>query len=160
MSNAKPATIDLADFLRAQRRERYPVAVVHGLPFTGKSTFARQLAQRNSFGYLDVLTEVGNRPELTETIDRFDVAALRTLILSYSIAAGADVLLIDELDFLVPVWAGDLVSFQEMVRRLRHPEKQITFGFFIQTRPLLAQWRLLNAAQVSCVLPFESIRSL
>jgi len=160
MSNADTATINLADFLRAQRRERYPIAVVHGLPFAGKSIFARQLAQRNSFGYLDVLTEVSNRPELIDTIDRFDVAALRSLILSYATAAGTDVLLIDELDFLVPVWAGDLVSFQEMVRRLRHPEKQITFGFFLQTRPSLEQWRLMNAAHVSCVLPFESIRSL
>lgn len=160
MSNADAATIDLADFLRAQRRERYPVAVVHGLPFAGKSTFARQLAQRNSFGYLDVLSEINTRPDLRDTIDRFDSAALRALITGYATATETDVVLIDELDFLLPVWASDLASFQEMVRRLRHPERQITYAFFLQTRPALEQWRLVNAAGASCVLSFETLKPL
>jgi hypothetical protein len=160
MSNADTVTIDLAAFLLTQRRERYPVAVVHGLPFAGKSTFARRLAQRDGFGYLDVLNEVSERPNLAGAIDRFDVAALRMLIVEYASNAGVDVLLVDELDFLIPTWAGDLAPFQEMVRRLRHPEKQVAFGFFLQTRPAVEQWQLLNAARVSCVLPFETIKPL
>jgi hypothetical protein len=160
MSNADTATIDLAAFLRALRRERAPVAIIHGLPYAGKSTFARQLAQRHSFGYLDVLAEVGKRPDLADHIDRFDVAALRTLILNHPNLSQFDVLLVDELDFLLPIWADNLVPFQAMVRRLLHPEKQIAFGFFIQSRPALDQVHLENAARISCVLPFEAIKPL
>lgn len=148
--------IDLVAFLRSLRSERQPSLLVHGPPLCGKSSFARKLAEKNGWGYLDVLAMVAIRPELSTQVDRFDIPALRKLLLEQ---AKADVLVVDELDFLFPLW-GDLRPFQEMVRSLVNAERPVGFAFFVQSRPEWNNWNLLTAARQNRVVDFEKIKSL
>jgi hypothetical protein len=154
---AADALIDLPTFIRAQRRERYPSFVVHGPPLSGKSRFAQALAHKLGLGYLDVLGVLAEQPELAAQIDRFDVAALKRLILDRA-AGVTEALLIDDLDFLFPVWADDLMPFKEMVRGLICPGQPMAFGFFVQTRREWQDWNLLTAARASRILQWENIQ--
>ncbi|MDP9315049.1 MAG: ATP-binding protein [Chloroflexota bacterium] len=160
MKAADKTLIDLPRFIAEQRRERYPSFVVHGRPLSGKSTFARELAKQPNVAYLDVLSTIAENQTLAGQIDQVDASTLQQLILTHAATRPANVLLIDELDFLLYTWTNDLTPFIEMVTRLVNPGKPIVFGFFVQTRPVFDEWSLLTAGRVRRVINFEDIKPL
>lgn len=147
--------IDFLAFLRALRGERQPTCVVHAAPLCGLTQFAQALARRPGIAYLDVLSMVATSPELSESLDRFQPDDLGRLILRQQ---PADVMLVDDLDFVFPVWGRDTRPFQELVRGLRHPDHQTSFAFFVHTRAEWEQWSLLTAERSSRVLRFEELQ--
>jgi len=147
--------LDLPAFVRSLRGERQPSMLVHGSPLSGKTTFARKLATQAGWGYLDVLAAVAARPELAGHIDQLDIPTLRSLLLEA--AAGVDALLVDELDFLFPLW-GDLRPFQELVRTLSVPDRPVTFVFFVQSRAEWEGWGLMTAARENRVVELEKVK--
>ncbi len=149
--------IDLLAFLRTLRGERQPTCLIHGQPLSGKSQFAQELAEQTGWSYLDVLGTLGSQPERAARIDQFQLDDLRDLILA---TVEADVLLIDDLDFLFPIWVNDVHPFQEFVRTLKHRNRQVAFCFFAHTRRDFEEWTLWTASRASRVLRFDDIRSL
>ncbi len=152
--------VDLPSFLRVLRRERHPTAVVIGPPLCGKTTYARLLAEQHDFEYIDVLGYIAHSPELCTCIDRFDPADLKAVLLNMVGQTTAEVMLVDELDFLLHMWAADLDSFREMVGRLYYPQRAVAFAFFLQTWPRLEQWSLVTASRSRRILAFEQLKAL
>jgi hypothetical protein len=103
-----------------------------------------------------VLQYVTERPELAQKIDCFDVATLRT----HALAHTAQVLFVDEMDFLVPVWGNDLSEFKYMVSKLSITQTPTIIGFILQTYPGLEEWSETNTAQQNRILHIEKIAAL
>lgn len=159
MPAANEDKIDLMQFIRQQRGERQPTFVVLGPPLSGKSAFAQQLAQQAEIGYLNVLDAVASQSDLAGHIEQFDIVALKRLILDRIDVNSHTALLIDDVDFLFPTW-NDVLPFKEMVRLLKHPDRPIVFGFFLQSQSAFEDWELLRSDRHSRVLHLEGIRSL
>ncbi len=162
MSVNDVARIDIRQFLQRQQGERYKAFVIHGPPLASKTKFAHKLAEVIPGGiYLDMLCYVTERPELAQQVDMFDVAALQRLVITYSTNTGAQLLLVDELDFLVPVWGDDLTEFKHMVRSLSVAQTPAIIGFILQTRYELEEWKLPNGANnQNRILHIETIQAL
>lgn len=162
MSVNDVARIDIQQFLRRQQGERYKAFVIHGPPLASKTKFARKLADVIPGGvYLDMLRYVTERPELAQQVDMIDVAALQRLVIAYAATTGAQVLLVDELDFLVPVWGDDLTEFKHMVRSLSVAQTPAIIGFILQTCYELEEWKLPNGANSqNRILHIENIQAL
>ena len=151
--------LDMRAFLEAQRHERYRAFIVHGLPATGKTAFARKAAAMMSGAYIDVLATVAATPELAAQVDILDAGFLKRLALE-SAGQGANVVLLDEFDFLLPVWGGDLSPLVEIVRKLSVTETQAIIGFVMQTTPALETLTLVNSAGQSRLLRLDEIQGL
>ncbi len=155
-------SLDIRQFLQRQQGERYKAFVIHGPPLASKTKFARKLAEISPGGvYLDVLRYVIERPELAQQIDMIDVTALQRLVILYAINTGARLLLVDELDFLIPIWSDDLTEFKYMVRSLSVAQTPAVIGFILQTRYELEEWNLPNGANnQNRILHIENIQAL
>ena len=138
------AGLDISRFLQNQRHERFHAFVIHGKPFSGKTRFALKLAELlPGVAYLDLLTHVVADPQLSEQIDLFTPADLKKLILAHARDTSASVLLVDEIDFLIPIW-GDLSGFQRLVAKLSQAETPAVIGFILQTTSPLEGWSLTS----------------
>jgi len=162
MSVNDVARIDIRQFLQRQQGERYKAFVIHGPPLASKTKFAHKLAEVIPGGvYLDVLRFVTERFELAQQVDMIDAAALQRLVITYAADKGARLLLVDELDFLVPVWGDDLTEFKHMVRSLSVAQTSAVIGFILQTRYELEAWNLPNGANnQNRILHIENILAL
>jgi hypothetical protein len=160
MIAADQPLIDLPPFIHSLRTERRTAMLVHGAPLCGKSRFARQMVEKLDGGYLDVLATISQRPDLSAEIDQFDPATLRLLALEFAASNPKDLIVIDELDFLFPIWDRDLQPFQNIIYDLYNPRRATAFVIFAQTRPEWDAWQLETAARQSRVIPFEILRPL
>lgn len=160
MTSADAPLLDLPAFLRTLRGERRTAMLIHGAPLVGKSRFARQLAEKIDAGYLNVLETLSRRPELATVIDQFDPSALRLLTVEFAESNPKDVILVDELDFLFPIWGGDLAPFQNMLHDLYNSRRAAAFVFFAQSRPEWDSWQLETSNHQSRVVDFERIKTL
>lgn len=152
--------LDLPAFLRSLRAERHTAMLIHGAPLCGKSRFARQLVEKMDGGYLDVLEALSRRPDLFAAIDQFDPSTLRRLAVEFAESNPKDVIVIDELDFLFPLWGSDLIPFQNMLYELYNPQRATAFVFFVQSRPEWEAWRLEKSILHSRIVPFEYLKPL
>src|SRR4051812_29784694 len=109
--------IDMRTFVDSIRGERFRGFILHGTPLTGKSIFARKLTELIGGVYIDVLDVVARSPELTAQVDTLEPNFLKMLALDAA-NAGASLVLLDEFDFLVPVWGGDVGPIVEIARKL------------------------------------------
>ncbi len=157
MSPVELATIDIPVFLQSMRGERQPTIVVNGPPLCGKSKFARTLAENKGWAYLDVMSLLSEQSETAQRIDQLDISDLKQLILSQT--GNSEVILVDELDFLFPLW-GDLQPFKEMVRTLFNSARPVVYAFFLQTRHDWDDWHLITAGHQSRIFSFEKIKPL
>lgn len=157
MSPVDQATVDLPVFLQSMRGERQPTVVVHGPPLCGKSKFAQTLAVRKGWACLDVMTLLSEQSEISRKIDQIDVSDLKQQIIGHT--GNADIVLVDEIDFLFPLW-GDLQPFKEMVRALLNPVRPVVYVFFLQTRHDWDDWKLFTAGHRSRIFAFETIKPL
>lgn len=151
--------VAMSAFLKLQRGERYRAFLVHGPPHCGKSTFARKLASQAGGTYLDVLTTVATNPELAAEVDLLDAARLKRLALDAA-PQEAGLVLVDEFDFLLPLWGGDLSPLMEIVRKVSPPETQAILGFFMRTMPIFESLGLHNRAGQNRVLRLDEIQGL
>jgi hypothetical protein len=159
MTAADIPLLDLPAFLRTLRSERTTAMLIHGAPLCGKTRFARRLVDKLDGGYLDVLEAISNRPDLSASIDKFDSAALRRLAVEFAESNPKDIIIIDEFDFLFPIWGGELTPFKDMLYNLYNPQ-HTAFVFFAHTRPEWEAWRLESSILQSRIVPFENLKPL
>lgn len=157
-----PGLVDIRRFIEAQNRERYKAFVVHGAPLTGKSTFARKLATKVEGGvYWDVLAHVAADPQLSSTVDLLDAPSLRDMTVAHANETGAKLLLVDEIDFLVYIWGGDLTELKYAVEKLSTAQSPTVIGIILQTHPDLEAWSLTNRnTSQSRILRLEEIGAI
>lgn len=153
--------VDMLRLIAAQRRERYRALVVHGPPLTGKSEFARRLAAAvPGAHYLDLLAHFAGDPDLAGQVDVFDAAALADLAVASAREREAACLVVDDLDFLVHAWNGNLTEFQTVISKLSAAQSPVVIVFVLQTQPALESWELLNSAHDRRTLRLEDIAPL
>lgn len=158
MSNAEAATstlLDIRTFVSTMRGERFSSFVIHGTPL-GKSTFARRLAETESGLYVDVLARVAEDKELSKKVDILDEAWLEELAREVA-KSGASLLVLDEWEFLIPVWGSDITPFLQRLARLHLP---CVVAWVLTTRPKLEEANLQRADGVSRVLKLEEIQAI
>ncbi len=161
MSISDPEHVQIRSFLKKQRQERYHAFVIHGQPLKGKTAFARKLAETTPHGeYLNVLKYVADHADLAKQVDVLDTVMVRDIILAYAKEARAKLLLVDEIDFLIPTWGGDLTEFKHMVKSLSVSVTPTVIGFFLQTRHEIEEWVLVGTFQQNRILQIENIAAL
>ena len=166
MPRANLPYLNLPEYLRCQRSERYRATIIHGAPVQGKSSYARRLSEFTGSAYVDVLALVASSPQLSRSIDTLDAGLLRRLVIQSasesmeSHPVPVEVVILDEFDFLIPVGGGALGGFLEMVRRLSVGDTSAVSVFFMQTHPDLERARLLASGGESRILRFEEIQAL
>lgn len=158
-SVSSPSLIDMRAFLERQRGERYRAFIVHGPARKGKTTFARKLADVSGGAYIDVLATVAADPALAADVDLLDANFLKRLALEAA-AQGAGVIVVDEFDFLMPVWNGDLALLVEIARKLSVSDTQAVIGFVMHTVSALETTTLENSKHQSRVLRLDEIQAL
>lgn len=151
--------LDMSAFLEAQRHERYRAFIVHSPVGKGKTTFARKVAVATNGAYIDVLATVEGSPELARQVDILDASFLKGLALDAA-RQGASVVMLDEFDFLLPIWGGDLSALVETVRKLSVTETLATIGFVMQTTTVLETLVLENSTGQSRILRLDEIQGL
>ena len=161
MPAAETSLLDIRLFVAAQRKERYKAFVVHGPPEKDaeRRRFAVRLAALESGVYLDVLAQVAASTGLSETVDVLDADFLRQIALDAA-SGGAALVVVDEFDFLLPVWGNDISSLQQMISILSRTDTPSVIVFAMQTRPALEAWHLTNDQGQSRVLSLSTIQNL
>lgn len=155
------ARVDIHHFLDMQSRERYRAFVIHAPPLKGKTHFAQRLSEvRKASVYFDVLRYIVSHSDLAKSIDRIDAKALFEIVVSQAISTNAELLLVDEIDFLVHTWGDNLADFIHRVEWLSCTQMPTIIGFILQTRLVLEEWKLLSTAGYSRILPLDRILSL
>jgi hypothetical protein len=160
MDTPRAPLLDLPAFLHILRTERRTAMLIHGAPLCGKSTFARQLVDKLDGGYMNVLETISQRKDLSRQIDEFDPSTFRLLTLEFAKSNPKDIIILDELDFLFPVWGDDLSPFQSMLYELYNPSRATAFVFFAQSRPEWESWVLETSGRLSRVVEFANLKSL
>ena len=161
MGIANSSLIDFQAFLTQQKAERYRAFLVHDLPREGKTAFAHHLAALcEQAVYLDVLQYIAMEPELARRVDTLDIPRFQSLILSVAAHRHAHLLLVDEFDFLLPIWGESLPAFFHMVEKLSNRQTDAIIGFFLQTHPMMEHWSLFNNARQPRILTLKDIQPL
>ena len=160
MPAADTSLLDIRSFLAIQRKERYKAFIVHSPPEKDaeRRRFLARLAALENGVNVDVLARVAADPTLSGTVDLLDAAFLRQIALDA--AGSAELVAIEEFDFLVPVWGGDLSALKQMVDILSRTDTPSIIVFGMQTRPALEAWPLLNDQGQSRVLSLSAFQSL
>ena len=159
MSNAdtmQSTLLDIRAFVAFMRRERFRSFVIHGAPLGGKSTFARQLAEIESGVYVDVLRLVSEDAELAARVDELDENWLEDLA-GKAVSDGASFVVMDEWDFLIPVWGGDIKPLLHRLDRLR---LQCPVAWVLTTRKEIEEATLTRADGATRVLELTEIQDL
>ena len=159
MPAADTAYLNIRQFLATQRQERFKSFLIHNPPLTGKTAFARQFAAMENGIYVDVLARVAESQDLSTKIDELDVRFLKSLALDGA-SSGAKLVVLDEFDFLVPVWSDDLTGLHELVRKLAAVETPAVVVFVLRTRSVIEGWEIQNTLRQSRILSLSSIQSL
>lgn len=96
--------IDVFDYLKGLEQERYRAIIIHASPMMGQilTTFSKKICSHLGGKYLDLLDFFIQRPELSETIDRFDPEKFRNLLIQQS--QSQSLLVVDRVDFLFDTW--------------------------------------------------------
>jgi len=156
MPDAEPALIDIRAFLAAQRRERYKACVLHSPPEKDaeRRHFAARMAAAEQGVTVDVLAQVAADPDLAATVDFLRRTALDAA------AGGAGLVVMEEFEFLLPVWGNDLSGLKQMVTTLSRTDTPSVIVFAMRTRRELETWPLLTDQGQSRVLALAAIQNL
>ena len=151
--------MNIFSFLLSQRAQRYRSFFLLAPAGKGKTKFAWDLAKVKNGAYIDVLEKVANTPELAKNVDLLNPEFLKTIALE---AASADVnlVIIDEFDFLLPVWGQDTSKLIEMVRKLSVVDTDSVICFVMRTIPALEKLQLVNTRGESRTLHLNQIDPL
>jgi len=163
MSPDSVELVDMPTFIETQRRDRHTAFLIHAQDPNKKTSFARQLAESTGGVYLDVLAIVAGNPDLASKVDTLDARFVKDL--AVEAAKGADLVIVDELEFLLPLplWRGDLSELVEIVRTWRQDSPTVV-GFFVRSTSaldaLLTDSKWFNAAGQCRVISLEQVKAL
>lgn len=147
------------DYLNRQKTEDRRAFIVHYPARSGKTQFARQVANsRPDVVYLDLQQYFIDHPPSSH---QYGFSELKSLLLNLDVSES--VVLVDNPDFLFNTWLKrDQSDFSNWLKiQLRSPgvTKQ-TFVFFVQTDPFFERMDLENSQGESRILPLNAFESL
>ena len=161
MPASETKLLDVRQFLAVQRKERYKAFVLHSPAEKDneRRAFATRLASLEDGVYMDVLAHVAGNTELSDSIDLLDVPYLQKIALDAA-GGGAGLVVVDEFDFLLPVWGNDFSGLQQMITTLSRTDTPSVIVFAMQTRPALETWHLENDHHQNRILSLSAIQHL
>ena len=147
------------DFLNRQKTEDRRAFIVHFPARSGKTQFARQVANaRPDVYYLDLQQYFIDHPQASH---QYGFSKLKSLLLNIDV--DESVVLIDNPDFFFNTWLRrDQADFSNWLKiQLRSPGvTKKTFVFFVQSDPFFESMDLKNSQGESRVLPLNAFESL
>ncbi len=153
MSNS---LIDLVKLLDFQSKEQYRTILVLGLPGSGKTRYAKQLARVTKAKYIDLLDIFSKDMALSENIDLFNVVRLKKYLINLPISES--VIIVDNIDFLLNTWNDhELSEFFNLVEKLRSNETTKTFCIFAQDLKILSAKQIYNSQNNSRVIALNQV---
>jgi predicted AAA+ superfamily ATPase len=148
--------IDLVELIDFQTKEQYRAIIILGPANSGKTRFAKLLAQRIKALYLDLLDIFANDENLSKSIDTFDVSSLKKYLLN--LPTSEAVVIVDNIDFLVNTWSDrEKGEFLNLVDKLRSNETKKVFCFFMQEEDIFNSKRIINSRNESRIMHLNQI---
>jgi replication-associated recombination protein RarA len=74
--------VDLVQLMCFQTKEQYRAVLVLGSPNSGKTKFAKLLAEKSKAKYIDLLDVFLNNKNMSDNIDTFGVSSLKKYLLN------------------------------------------------------------------------------
>ena len=143
--------VNILKFIETQHTERYRAFIIWGEAMSGKTDFARRLAQTTGGYYLDLLEHFAASPELKEKIDVFGPVGFRDFLLkdtsvAYSCIPGeSPLVIVDNMDFLLNTWSDtEKCEFVLIVEKLDNVQTDKVFCFMLQRDDMLFEHSLLR----------------
>ena len=148
--------VDLVALIDYQAKEQYRTILILGPPNSGKTKFAKLLAQKIKAKYIDLLYVFLSNKNMSESIDTFDVSNFKKYLTGLN--AIEDVIIIDNVDFLLNTWSEQQKGeFLNLVEKLRSIESEKTFCIFAQDSNSLSTKQISNSQNNSRVLNMNHI---
>ena len=146
-------------FLNRQKTEDRRAFIICYKANSGKTTFAKQIAEaRSDVYYLDLQAYALNH---MDTFNSLKFLELKNFLLAFE--AEESVILVDNPDFLINTWGQkDKDTFENWLKiQLRSPGMtDKTFVFFVQNDPFFEHLQLVNSRGEARVLPLNNFESL
>lgn len=149
--------IDMVNLLDFQTREQYRAILVLGSADSGKTKYAKQLANATKAKYIDLLDVFYKDEILSKNIDLFNVSLLKKYLLDLQI--DESVVIVDNIDFLLNTWTDhELSQFLIFIEQLRsETETKKTFCFFAQDLKTLSAKQIYNSQHNSRVISLNQV---
>jgi len=148
--------IDLAQLINFQTKEQYRAVMILGLANSGKTRFAKLLAEKINAKYVDLLETFIEDENLSKSIDTFDVFCLKKYLLK--LKTKEPVIIVDNIDFLVNTWSErEKGEFLNLVDKLRSNETEKTFCFFVQQEDIFDSKLIINSRNEGRVIHLNQI---
>jgi adenosyl cobinamide kinase/adenosyl cobinamide phosphate guanylyltransferase len=145
--------VKLLDF---QTREPYRAILVLGTAGSGKTKYAKQLANATKAKYIDLLDVFSKNKTLSESIDLFNVIRLKKYLLD--LPSDESIVIVDNIDFLLNTWTDhELSQFLVLIEKLRSIETKKTFCFFAQDLKILSAKQIYNSQNNSRVIALNQV---
>ena len=150
--------IDIRRFIAEQRAERFRAFIVHGAPLSGKSRFMREVAKREDGVYMDVLSLIHDDIALSQRVDTLDAAWLEGRVRA-AIDEGATFVVVDDFDFLWPIWCDDIAPLLHRIERFYTPSPAVV-TWVMPSHRVLDSAVITRATGASRVLRLNEIAAL
>ena len=148
--------IDLPALIDFQTKEQYKTVMILGPANSGKTKFAKLLAQKIKAKYLDLLDVFSNDESLSKNVDTFDVSHLKKHLLSLTVDKA--VVIVDNIDFLINTWSDrEKGEFLNLADKLRSNETKKTFCFFVQEEDIFESKSIYNSRNESRIIHLNQI---
>jgi len=148
--------IDLPSLIDFQAKEQYRTIMILGPANSGKTKFAKLLAQKIKAEYLDLLDVFSNDESLSKTVDTFDVSHLKKYLLNLTINEA--VVTVDNIDFLINTWSDrEKGEFLNLVDKLRSNETKKIFCFFVQEEDIFDSKSIFNSRNESRIIHLNQV---
>jgi DNA replication protein DnaC len=148
--------IDLTKLIDFQTKEQYRAIMILGPANSGKTKYAKLLAQKIKAKYLDLLDIFANDETLSKSIDTFDVSSLKKYLLN--LTETEPVVIVDNIDFLVNTWSDrEKGEFLNLVDKLRSNETKKVFCFFVQEEDIFDSKPISNSRNESRIMHLNQI---
>ena len=152
---------DLRQFLRVQAQETCRAFVIFAPAMAGKTTIAKRMETILGVYRFDLQAHFLNDPDLTARIDRFRPRDLENLLLG--LAVPQNVVVVDNLDFLLNIWTPQKKrEFMAMIDlRLKSPDATSkTFLFFVQDDPAIINYQFTHQQRQPRILPLQAFKAM
>ena len=154
--------INMERFVHNLEGERFKNFIIHSSPLSGKSKYARQLANKSGGKYLDLLKRFAKDEELKNKIDVFDIESLEKLIIEE--AKEKKILIVDNVEFLINTWGeGGYDKLLYLLFRTWDsfkPSYKTTLGVFLITNNRILNNEKHTSKGESLILLLNRLESL
>jgi len=152
---------DLRQYLNIQAQETCRAFIIFAPAMAGKTALAQRMETLLGVYRFDLQAHFLDHPDLVARIDRFRPRDLEGLLLG--LAVSQNVIIVDNLDFLLNIWTPQMKrEFMAMVDlRLKSPDvTSKTFIIFVQDDPVITNYQFTLQQRQPRILPLQAFKAM